>query len=197
MKSQKVPESLKRNLGYRFDEPIWEEIDEGEIEDYLSVMDDKAKRRILFTLRMQRSTEFALKILRLERIDEEEIILNIGEERWSTIKRLPLKERNYRILGEVMNIQHSLLRDLYDLSLPKLEKIFTSALEAGAYGAKISGAGMGGSIIALVKDREEGEKVVDAGLSVGAKNGWFSKVGEGVKVEPNAILKPTSYSSCS
>jgi len=76
-----------------------------------------------------------------------------------------------------------MLRDLYDLSLPELEAICSSSLEAGAYGAKISGAGMGGSIIALVRNEEEGRKVVDAGLLVGAKNGWVSRVGEGVGVE--------------
>lgn len=184
MESRILPEKLKAKLGYKFDQPRWEEISEEEIEDFLSIMDNKAKRRILFTIRMQRSTEFALKILRFERVSKKEIILNLGEERWNTIHRSPPNERNHRILGEVMNDQHSLLRDLYDVSLPKIEEICSSALEAGAYGAKISGAGMGGSIIALVKNEEEGKKVIDTCLSVGAKNGWISKVGEGVRVEP-------------
>ena len=183
MESPEVPEALKRNLGYRFDEPRWEELDGNAIQDLLSTMDDTARRRILFTLRMQRSTEFALKILRLENVSQGEIIRNLGEERWKRIWKTPVKERSHRILGEVMNDQHAMLRDLYDLSLPELEAICSSALEAGAYGAKISGAGMGGSIIALVRNEEEGRKVVDAGLSVRAKNGWVSRVGEGVGVE--------------
>ena len=183
MESREVPENLKTNLGYTFDEPKWEEIREEEITDFLSVMDDKAKQRVLFTLKMQRSTEFALKILRFEDVGKEEVILNLGQERWDNICRSSLQERDYRILGEVMNDQHSLLRDLYDLSLPELEEICSAALEAGAYGAKISGAGMGGSIIALVEDENEGEKVIDACLSIGAKNGWVSAVGEGVRVE--------------
>ena len=82
-----------------------------------------------------------------------------------------------------MNHQHALLRDLYDVSLPKIEELYAMSLEAGAYGAKLSGSGMGGSIIALVKNEEEGLKVVDACLSVGAKNGWVSKVGKGVRME--------------
>jgi len=82
-----------------------------------------------------------------------------------------------------MNDQHSLLRDLYDLSLPELEEICSAAVGIGAYGAKISGAGMGGSIIALVKNEEKGKDVTDACLSVGAKEGWVSEVGEGVRVE--------------
>jgi len=183
MDSWEVPATLKTRLGYRFDEPHWKTIGDEEIEGFLSVLDDKARRRILFTLRMQRSTEFALKILRFEKINKDEIIRNLGGERCRVIQRAPLKERSHRILGEVMNDQHALLRDLYDLSLPKLEKICSNTIEAGAYGAKISGAGMGGSIIALVKDEEQGRRVIEASLAVEAKNGWVSKVGEGVKVE--------------
>jgi len=183
MESRRIPETLKKKLGYRFNEPQWEAIGDEEIEGFFSILEDKARRRILFTLRMQRSTEFALWILRFEKVSDKEAVRNLGEERWKRIQRSPLKERSYRILGEVMNDQHAMLRDLYDLSLPKLEEICSSALEAGAYGAKISGAGMGGSIIALVKDEEQGRKVVEAGLAVDAKNGWVSKVGEGVNVE--------------
>ena len=170
MESKNIPERLKAKLGYRFDQPRWEEISEEEIEDSLSVLDDKARQRILFTIKMQRSTEFALKVLKFERVGEEEIVLNLGEERWNRIRKSPSSERDYWILGQVMNAQHALLRDLYDLSLPEIEDICSTALEAGSYGAKISGAGMGGSVIALVKDKKMGRKVVDACLSVRAKN---------------------------
>ena len=183
MESPEVPRELKNLLGYRFDEPQWEKLKEDELEDFLSVIDEEAKRRILFTLRMHRWTEFALKILRGERVRGDEASLMLGEERWRRIKASEDAERNYLILGEVMNEQHSLLRDLYDVSLPELEDICRAALDAGAYGAKISGAGMGGSIIALVKDEEHGERVIDACVKADARDGWVSKVGEGVKIE--------------
>ncbi len=183
MKSRIVPETLKAKLGYNFDQPKWEVLSEEEIEDFLSVLDDKVRRRIIFTIRMQRLTEFALKILRLRKVSGEEIVLNLSKEKMNAIRGSPLGERNYRILGEIMNEQHSLLRDFYDVSLPNIEKIRSEALEAGAYGAKMSGAGMGGSIIALVENEEKGRRVVDGCLSVGAKGGWVSKVGEGVRVE--------------
>jgi galactokinase len=85
----------------------------------------------------------------------------------------------------VMNKQHALLRDLYEVSVPRIEDMCSAALAAGAYGAKLSGAGMGGSIIALVKDEKMGRKVLDACLSAGARNGWVSRVGEGVRVQPD------------
>jgi galactokinase len=183
MQSSEVPKALKAKLGHRFNEPEWENLSEKELENYLSVMDESARRCILFTLRMQRSTEFALKILRYEKVSDEEGVLNLGTDRWNSVKTGSTAEHSLRILGEVMNEQHALLRDLYDVSLPELENICMSALDAGAYGAKISGAGMGGSIMALVKSVEHGGKVVDACLGAGAKNGWVSKVDEGVKVE--------------
>ena len=184
MESQVVPDALKAKLGYRFDQPRWDEMSEEEIEGFLSTLDETARSRILFTIKMQRLTEFALNILRFESVSNAEIIRNLGEEKWSLIQSRPQNGRNYWILGEVMNGQHFLLRDLYDVSLPEIEEICSAALEAGAYGAKISGAGMGGSIIALVRDNETGRNVIDACLSVGAKKGWVSEVGEGVRIEP-------------
>jgi len=183
METQAIAETLRAKLGHRFDQPRWDEISEEEIFDFLSVLDNKAKQRILFTIRMHRLTEFALRVLKFEKVSEENIVSNLGPEVCNHIGRSSSSERNYWILGEAMNQQHALLRDLYDVSLPKIEDICSAALEAGSYGAKISGAGLGGSAIALVKDERTGRKVVDACLSVGAKNGWVSDVGEGVKVE--------------
>ncbi|RJS87378.1 GHMP kinase [Candidatus Bathyarchaeota archaeon] len=183
MESSSVPSELKMLLGYRFDEPQWEKISEEELDDFLRIVDERARRRILFTLRMQRWTEFALKVLRGEKIRDEEGSWMLGEERWRRIRSSAATERNHVILGEVMNEQHSLLRDLYDVSLPEIDDICDAALDAGAYGAKISGAGMGGSVIALVKDEKHGRKVIDACMKANAKDGWVSKVGEGVRME--------------
>jgi len=188
MKSSLVPVSLKAKMGYRFDQPKWEDIGENEIEDYLSILSEVPRKRILFTLRMHKLTMIALKALRFERIDAEEIALNLGIESWRRIERGSKRELSYRLLGEIMNAQQALLRDLYDVSLPEIEQICEAALRAGAYGAKISGAGMGGSIIALVKDREVGGKVVEECLSAGARKGWVSEIGEGVRVERAAKI---------
>jgi len=182
MESKKVSAKLRAKLGYRYDEPLWERISEEEITPYLSLLDEKARKRFLYTLRTQKSTEFALKILRHEIIDSMEIIKPTNIDLEETIIHKPLRERNCWILGKIMNQHHELLRDLYEVSLPELEKIREAAMEAGAYGVKISGAGLGGSLIALVKDSSTGYKVLDAGLSAGAKQGWISKVAPGAKI---------------
>jgi galactokinase len=184
MDKANLPEELRAKLGYKLDQVKWSEICETELDHYLSTLDDKSRRRILFTLRMNQSTKLAIKILKRELITEGEIASGLGESVMIRVKKSPLAERDYCVLGEIMNEQHALLRDLYELSLPRIEGICTSALAAGAYGAKISGAGMGGSIIALVKDVETGKRVVSACKSVGARDGWVSSVAEGVEVQP-------------
>jgi mevalonate kinase len=56
-----------------------------------------------------------------------------------------------------MNINHRLLSAI-GVSTPKVDMIVNTAVKKGAYGAKLTGAGGGGSIIALV-DENKLEKV--------------------------------------
>lgn len=56
-------------------------------------------------------------------------------------------------LGALMNENHALLREI-GVSTPELDALVTLATDAGAYGAKLSGAGGGGVAIALVDDPE-------------------------------------------
>jgi galactokinase len=180
MGAQNLPEQLRSKLGYKFDQPKWDEISESEVENSLAALDDKARRRILFTIRMNRSTSFALRILRCQPFSEADIEANLGAATCNRLMRVSAMERDCYLLGEIMNEQQLLLRDLYELSLPRIEDMCAAASAVGAYGAKLSGAGMGGSIIALVKNEQTGGRVVDACKSVGAENGWTSKIGEGV-----------------
>lgn len=61
-------------------------------------------------------------------------------------------------------------------------------LDAGAYGVKISGAGMGGSLLAVVPSEQEVKKrVLDAALKAGARRGWIVRIDEGARVEDGYI----------
>nr|MDO8089142.1 galactokinase family protein [Candidatus Sigynarchaeota archaeon] len=175
MESSEVPDKLKRKLGYRYDEPDWENISEEEISPYLNMLYDDVADRFRFTLRMQRSTEIALETFKGKKPKEKTPTM---DKLW---ERIESKSSNIEILGEIMNYQHELLRDLYHVSIIKLEKIRDATLEAGALGTKISGAGMGGSLISLVHP-EKSEIVLEAGVSAGAKQGWISGIGEGAKI---------------
>jgi mevalonate kinase len=57
-------------------------------------------------------------------------------------------------LGGAMNRAHTLLADL-GVSTPKLDESCQAAREAGAYGAKLTGAGGGGALIAIAPRNQE------------------------------------------
>jgi len=57
-------------------------------------------------------------------------------------------EKDLGKLGELMNQNHALLQEL-GVSSPELDKLVQAARAAGAYGAKLTGGGGGGCMIAL------------------------------------------------
>jgi mevalonate kinase len=75
---------------------------------------------------------------------------------------------NATLLGELMNINHELLRTM-TVSNPDLDRLVHMARSAGALGAKLSGGGRGGNMIALVKP-DRAEMVANALRTVGARN---------------------------
>ncbi len=52
-------------------------------------------------------------------------------------------------IGDLLTASHTSLRDDYDVSCPELDLAVHAALAAGALGARMTGGGFGGSIIAL------------------------------------------------
>lgn len=65
-----------------------------------------------------------------------------------------LRGRDYDSLGALMNVCHGLLNAI-EVSTPELEKMIHLARHSGAVGAKLTGAGGGGSIVALCPGCEE------------------------------------------
>ena len=72
------------------------------------------------------------------------------------------------LLGELMNENHALLQRL-TVSSPELDQLVEAARNAGALGAKLSGGGRGGNLIALVQP-EIAEAVSVSLKKAGAKN---------------------------
>ncbi|MEM8766657.1 MAG: hydroxymethylglutaryl-CoA reductase, degradative [Pseudomonadota bacterium] len=65
-----------------------------------------------------------------------------------------LKDGHFRELGELMNLCHGYLNAL-QLSTPELEELVHIARANGALGAKLTGGGGGGSMIALCPDSQD------------------------------------------
>ncbi len=171
-----VPEQLASKLGYHYYGPRWEDIAIEEIQPFLSSLPKSLSDRVIFTIRMQRSTDYALEILRG---------VTPKAKPPSEIHHIVQIHPNDRlsVLGAVMSHQHELLRDLYEVSTPKLEELRGTLLESGSLGAKISGAGLGGSIIGLVRDSAAGHKVRQACEESGFTETWISTPGEGARME--------------
>jgi len=73
-----------------------------------------------------------------------------------------LIKKKWQELGKLMSENQEILRNL-GVSSQRLERLIEAAIEAGAEGAKLSGAGKGDCMIALVeeKERERVEKAIE------------------------------------
>lgn len=81
--------------------------------------------------------------------------------------RVALEAGDQATLGPLMNENQSLLQKM-TVSSPELDHLVHTARQAGAFGAKLSGAGRGGNIIALV-DGANQDAVRAALLEAGAR----------------------------
>ncbi|ABS63549.1 galactokinase [Parvibaculum lavamentivorans DS-1] len=61
-----------------------------------------------------------------------------------------LERRDLRGFGMLMVESHRSLAENFEVSTPVLDRLVDDALEAGAYGARLTGAGFGGCIVALL-----------------------------------------------
>lgn len=75
--------------------------------------------------------------------------------------KLAVEGGDLRALGQLMDLNHSLL-SAWMLSTEALEEMIAAARGAGARGAKLTGSGGGGCMIALVEDDATAEKVREA-----------------------------------
>jgi mevalonate kinase len=76
-------------------------------------------------------------------------------------------------LGPLMDQNHSLLQEL-EVSHPELDRLVSIARKSGALGAKLSGGGLGGNIIALVG--EDPEPIIHDLQQAGAKDPFVTQI---------------------
>jgi galactokinase len=66
-------------------------------------------------------------------------------------------------VGQLLDASHQSLRDDHEVSHPELDRLVELAREAGAAGARLTGAGFGGSIVALCRVERAPEVVAALG----------------------------------
>jgi mevalonate kinase len=95
--------------------------------------------------------------------------------------RAAIEKKDLDGIGKLMNKNHGLLREI-GVSCKEIEELVDIALKNGALGAKLTGTGRGGLVIALVNE-EDARKVATAFERAGYR-AEMTKIGaEGVRVE--------------
>ena len=92
----------------------------------------------------------------------------------SLVARRAIESGMPEMLGELMDHNHELLQQLTVSSL-ELDKLVAAARDAGALGAKLSGGGRGGNMIALVEEARA-DSVAGALMSAGAKRTIITEI---------------------
>lgn len=78
-------------------------------------------------------------------------------------------------LGDAMEQAQRLLSEM-TVSHPTIEKLIASAKAAGALGAKLTGGGRGGCVIALAASQKKAESIAEAFQKAGAVDTWIQSL---------------------
>jgi galactokinase len=89
-----------------------------------------------------------------------------------------LERHDLAALGPIFAESHASLRDDYEVSTPALDRLVDAALAAGAIGARLTGGGFGGSIVALA-ERSDAVRVLKGILQREDAQGWVVSSADG------------------
>jgi galactokinase/mevalonate kinase-like predicted kinase len=126
-----------------------------------------------------------------ERWLEGEAVVVRGYERMTEIARTGKKAlilQDWPTLGRLMSENHAIQRDLGGSGEPS-ERLIAAALQAGALGAKLAGAGHGGTIIVLWP-WEDVARLEEALREVGASAIYRLEVAPGATIEQDGKVEP-------
>jgi galactokinase len=91
-----------------------------------------------------------------------------------------LEANDLKALGDLFAASHASLRDDYEVSTPALDRVVDAAIQAGAIGARMTGGGFGGSVVA-VAERKRAEDVLAATLEETRTQGWVVRSAGGAR----------------
>jgi galactokinase len=72
-----------------------------------------------------------------------------------------LRAGRIREIGPLMTASHASMRDDFEITVAEVDVAVEAALAAGAYGARMTGGGFGGCILALI-DADRADAVIGA-----------------------------------
>jgi galactokinase len=106
-------------------------------------------------------------------------VRHVASENRRVLELVKALERNdLEALGSLFLASHASLHDDYEVSTPTLDAVVDAALEAGALGARMTGGGFGGSVVA-VAERENADVVLRGTLERAGSQGWIVEASAG------------------
>jgi galactokinase len=86
-----------------------------------------------------------------------------------------LKAGRVTEIGPLLTASHASMRDDFEITVPEVDTAVEAALAAGAYGARMTGGGFGGCVLALV-DAADADRVAGAVAAAYADRGFTAPV---------------------
>ncbi|MCU7726760.1 galactokinase [Actinoplanes sp. KI2] len=124
----------------------------------------------------------------LARLDDEVMrrrVRHIVTENQRVLDTVALLEAGrVREIGPLLTASHASMRDDFEITVPQIDVAVEAALAAGAYGARMTGGGFGGCVLALI-DADRAAAVTEAVAHAYAKPGftaptcWIATAGPG------------------
>jgi galactokinase len=81
-------------------------------------------------------------------------VIGIRDNTIEALKELQKKKINLDYIGQLITSQQKHLREDYQVSHPKLDRMCAISIKKGALGAKLTGAGFGGCMFAITNERK-------------------------------------------
>ncbi|AKU18419.1 galactokinase [Luteipulveratus mongoliensis] len=81
-----------------------------------------------------------------------------------------------RRIGKLLNDSHASMRDDFEITVPPVDVLQAAVVEAGAHGARMTGGGFGGCVIALVETGTE-DDVIKGAQRAAADHGFAEPAG--------------------
>lgn len=104
------------------------------------------------------------------RTDGQELIEHLGQ--LTVQARKAIEQKQVRVLGQILSKAQENLSKL-TVSNDKLDHLIQTAMDHGALGAKLTGGGRGGCMIALVNQVDEAKQIARALSDAGAVDTWI------------------------
>ncbi len=138
------------------------------------------KKYIKFELKSVEWTEIESHLPKLMEVHQKRLraVIKNRDITHHAYEELQKKSPDPEYLGKLLDEHEAYLRDDFEVSHPKIEKMLKAGRAAGALGGKLTGAGMGGCIVMIAPGRQ---KKVAAALKEAGGEPYIVEIDEGVR----------------